>query len=63
VNQELRRRAASIVDAYDETLAAIGAPKLTEDQRDALEAFLVLLYERAREHGGADRRDSPPLVG
>lgn len=47
-----------IVQAYDETLEAIGEPRLTEEQRETLRAFLLRLH-RDRDRQGPQ----PPLVG
>lgn len=64
MSQDLRRRAASIVNAFDESLAATGVARLTEDQREVLKAFLVILYEKAQERSGEEeQRVSAPLVG
>lgn len=45
--EDLRQHIANLVTAYEEILASIGAPKLTEEQREALKAFLMLVYEES----------------
>jgi hypothetical protein len=37
--------------------------QLNEAQREALKAFLVMLYERTRERQRGKQRITPPLVG
>jgi hypothetical protein len=63
MSRELRQHAAGIVDAFQETLEAIGVDQLNEAQREALKAFLVMLYERTRERQRGKQRITPPLVG
>jgi hypothetical protein len=48
VKRGLRQRIEAIANAYDESLAAVGAPRLTEEQCQVLKAFLTILYEEAQ---------------
>jgi len=47
-NEELRRRAGNIATACNAALEITGAGSLTEEQREALKAVIVTLYEKAR---------------
>ena len=44
----LHQRIEAIANAYDESLAAVGVPRLTQDQCEVLKAFLKILYEESR---------------
>jgi dsDNA-binding SOS-regulon protein len=45
--EKLRRRIANLADTYNELLASTGVPQLTEEQYEALKAFLMIVYEKS----------------
>jgi len=60
---KLRQRIAGIVSTYDESLAAAGVERLSQDQREVLQAVLAILYQRRAEHDGRQAVSKPRLVG
>jgi hypothetical protein len=63
MSQRIRQSATKIVALYNEILASTGKAPLTDDQREALKAFLVLLYEKSNGEHEESQCLVPPLVG